>query len=315
MSKFDIIEYLMSKQIHNFDSKLDFYKFFGEAPKKYKRYEIPKRTSGTRTIAQPIPELKNYQRALVDLFQEYFPIHDSSMAYIKGKDIKRNAKVHSQNTYFLKMDFTDFFNSITPKIFWKACERADIEFDWFEKEILEKTLFWKRSKYSNKLVLSIGAPSSPFVSNFIMYSFDNEITRLCHEKDIAYTRYADDITFSTDIPNLLFILPDLVREILSKLYGNAIKINHLKTVFSSKKHNRHVTGITITNSDGLSIGRAKKRYIKHLVHNYIEEKISLEDLNYLRGYLGFIKYVEPKFLTTLEQKYTQTVIQKIRLGS
>ncbi|MDN5651795.1 MAG: hypothetical protein L0G51_04085, partial [Lactococcus lactis] len=85
--------------------------------------------------------------------------------------------------------------------------------------------------------------------------------------------------------------------------------------FSSKKHNRHVTGITITNNDELSIGRAKKRYIKHLVHNYIEEKISLEDLNYLRGYLGFVKYVEPNFLISLEKKYTQTVIQKIRLGS
>jgi RNA-directed DNA polymerase len=315
MSKFDVIEYLMSKHIHDFDSKLDFYKFFGEAPKKYKRYEIPKRTSGTRTIAQPIRELKDYQRALVDLFQEYFPIHDSSMAYIKGKDIKRNAKAHSQNTYFLKMDFTDFFNSITPKLFWKACERADIEFDWFEKEIIEKTIFWKPSKYSNKLVLSIGAPSSPFVSNFIMYSFDDEIVRYCKEKEITYTRYADDMTFSTNIANSLFILPELVRDILLGLYGDTIKINHLKTAFSSKKHNRHVTGITITNNDDISIGRAKKRYIKHLVHKYVEQGISLDDLNYLRGYLGFIKYVEPEFLTSLEKKYTQNVIQKIRVGN
>ena len=74
MSKVDIIEYLMSKQVHNFDSKMDFFKFFGEAPKKYKRYEIPKRTSGTRTIAQPVRELKDYQRALIDLFQGYFPV-------------------------------------------------------------------------------------------------------------------------------------------------------------------------------------------------------------------------------------------------
>ena len=92
MSKVDIIEYLMSKQVHNFDSKTDFFKFFGEAPKKYKRYEIPKRTSGTRTIAQPIRELKDYQRALIDHFQGYFPVHDSSMAYVKGKDIKRNGR-------------------------------------------------------------------------------------------------------------------------------------------------------------------------------------------------------------------------------
>ena len=315
MSKVDIIEYLMSKQVHNFDSKMDYFKFFGEAPKKYKRYEIPKRTSGTRTIAQPIRELKDYQRALIDHFQGYFPVHDSSMAYVKGKDIKRNAEIHSQNIYFLKMDFTDFFSSITPKIFWKACERAGIEFDWLEKEIIEKTFFWKPSKYSNKLVLSIGAPSSPFISNFIMFSFDCEIAQYCEEQGITYTRYADDMTFSTNTPNLLFSMPDTVRNVLIKFYGNTIKINHLKTVFSSKKHNRHVTGITITNDDELSIGRAKKRYIKHLVHKFIEEKISLEDLSYLRGYLGFIKYVEPNFLITLEKKYTQNVIQRIRVGN
>lgn len=48
---------------------------------------------------------------------------------------------------------------------------------------------------------------------------------------------------------------------------------------------------------------------------FIEERITLEDLSYLRGYLGFIKYVEPNFLISLEQKYTQNVIQKIRLGN
>ena len=237
------------------------------------------------------------------------------MAYVKGKDIKKNAEVHSQNIYFLRMDFTDFFNSITPKIFWNACERAGIEFDWLEKEIIEKTIFWKPSKYSNNLVLSIGAPSSPFISNFIMYSFDNEIAKYCQERKISYTRYADDLTFSTKLPNVLLDLTRVIGNTLIGFFGNAIKINHLKTAFSSKKHNRHVTGITITNKDELSIGRAKKRYIKHLVHNFIEEKISPDDLNYLRGYLGFIKYVEPKFLASLEKKYTQNVIQKILLGS
>ncbi|WEI02782.1 hypothetical protein PYR78_10830 [Acinetobacter johnsonii] len=92
MSKVDVIEYLISKKIHNFESKKEFFLFFGEAPKKYKRYEIPKRTSGTRTIAQPIRELKDYQRALIKLFQQYFPIHNSCVAYVKGKDIKKMLK-------------------------------------------------------------------------------------------------------------------------------------------------------------------------------------------------------------------------------
>jgi len=315
MSKIDVTEYLIKHHMHNFDSKQAFWAFFGDAPKKYKSYEIPKRISGTRVIAQPIRQLKDIQRTLITLFESYFPIHESCMAYVKGRDIKENAKIHSQNTYFLKMDFIDFFNSITPKLLWEACGRSQIEFDWLDKEIVEKAIFWKPSKYSKKLVLSIGAPSSPFISNFLMYSFDETLNKYCKQNGITYTRYADDLTFSTQTADILFDVPDIVRTVLLQLYGTKIQINQFKTAFSSKKHNRHVTGVTITNDNTISIGRAKKRYVKHLVHNFIEEKITLEDLNYLRGYLGFIKYVEPNFLISLEQKYTQTVIQKIRLGS
>lgn len=315
MSKIEVTQYLIQHHMHNFNSKQSFYAFFGDAPKKYKVYSIPKRTSGTRIIAQPIRQLKDFQRSLILLLENDFPIHNCCMAYMKGKNIKKNALIHSKNSFFLKMDFMDFFNSITPKLFWEACERKNIEFDWFDKEIVERTLFWRPSKYSNKLILSIGAPSSPFISNFLMYSFDEVLNEYCEKNGITYTRYADDLTFSTNTSGILFDMPNIVRESLLQLYGTKIQINQLKTAFSSKKHNRHITGVTITNDDAISIGRAKKRYIKHLVHNFIENKLTIEDLNYLRGYLGFIKYIEPKFLTTLEQKYTQTVIQKIRLGS
>ncbi len=312
MSRVEVLENLKL----NFNkTPQELFLFFHDAPRKYKVYEIPKRTSGTRTIAQPIPELKKYQRFVISILNDHLPIHECCMAYVKGRDIKQNAQIHSKNSFVLKMDFMDFFNSITPILFWKVCEKQEIEFDWLDKDILEKILFWKPSKYSKKLVLSIGAPSSPLISNFLMYAFDTELNDFCKKNRIIYTRYADDLTFSTNISGSLFLIPDLVREVLSKLYDQKIKINQFKTVFSSKKHNRHVTGLTINNEGKLSIGREKKRYIKHLAHSFIEKNITVEDLNYLKGYLGFIQYVEPTFLTSLEQKYTQAVIQEIRLGN
>ncbi len=315
MSEIDVTRYLIEHHKHNFHSKQEFFAFIQDAPKKYKVYTIPKRTSGERTIAQPIRQLKDCQRSIVSIFKNILPVHDCCMAYMEGRDIKQNALVHSNNIFFLKMDFMDFFNSITPKLFWDACELHGIEFDWFDKEILEKVLFWRQSKYSRKLILSIGAPSSPFISNFLMYSFDEELNEYCKKKGITYTRYADDLTFSTKIAGSLFNLPDFVTKLLLKNYGHKIRINQFKTVFSSKKHNRHITGLTITNESSISIGRAKKRYIKHLVHNFIEKKITLEDLNYLKGYLGFIQYVEPTFLNSLELKYSKAIIQEIRVGN
>lgn len=312
MSRMDIASHLTT---HYSKTPQELFVYLVDAPKKYKVYEIPKRTSGTRTIAQPTPELKKYQSFVVSILKEYLPIHNCCMAYTDGRNIKQNAQIHSRNSFFLKMDLMDFFNSIIPKLLWEAFEREGVQLDWLDKEFLEKILFWKRSKYSKKLILSIGAPSSPFISNFLMYSFDKVLDEYCENNGITYTRYADDLTFSTKEKDVLFLIPDVVRETLVKFYGQKIKINHFKTAFSSKKYNRHVTGITITNSDEISIGRAKKRYIKHLVHKFVEERISLDDLNYLRGYLGFIKYVEPKFLISLEKKYTQNVIEKIRIGN
>lgn len=312
MSRVEVLENLKSKFNK---TPQELFLFLHDAPRKYKVYEIPKRTSGTRTIAQPIPELKDYQRFVISILKDHLPIHECCMAYTKGKDIKQNAQIHSKNSFFLKMDFMDFFNSITPTLFWSMCEKQKIEFDWLDKELLEKIIFWRPSKYSKKLVLSIGAPSSPFISNFLMYIFDTEINSFCSRNKITYTRYADDLTFSTNISGSLFLIPDFVREVLSKLYDQKIKINQVKTIFSSKKHNRHVTGLTINNEGKLSIGREKKRYIKHLIHRFIEGDIAVEDLNYLKGYLGFIQYVEPIFLASLEHKYTQIVIQEIRSGN
>lgn len=309
MSRIDIVDQLT---MHYSKTPQELFVFLHDAPKKYKIYTIPKRTSGLRIIAQPIPELKDYQRFIISIFKDIFPVHECCMAYTVGKNIKQNALIHSQNLFFLKMDFMDFFNSITPTLLWEAFERENIELHNLDKEFIEKILFWKRSKYSQKLCLSIGAPSSPFISNFLMYSFDVELDQYCKQKGITFTRYADDLTFSTATTNILFDLPNKVREILLNIYGKQIKVNQVKTVFSSKKNNRHVTGLTITNESYVSIGRKKKRYIKHLVYSYIEKRITSEDLNYLRGYLGFIQYVEPNFLKALELKYEKTIIQEIR---
>ncbi len=109
------------------------------------------------------------------------------------------------------------------------------------------------------LVLSIGAPSSPIISNFILYRFDRIITEHCRKLGINYSRYADDLTFSTNEKDILLNFPSKVRKTLSRLYSGQIKVNLKKTVLSSKAHNRHVTGITLSNDGTLSVGREKKR--------------------------------------------------------
>ncbi|EPL5632120.1 TPA: retron St85 family RNA-directed DNA polymerase [Proteus mirabilis] len=285
-------------------------RFLQSAPKKYKVYTIPKRTSGHRVIAQPSKELKEYQRKFLEIQQ--LPIHGSAMAYRKGLGIKQNAIAHKNNPYLLKLDLENFFNSISTKLFWEVWKSILPLPTNQDMQTLENLLFWSPSKTTGgALVLSIGAPSSPLISNFFMYQFDCAVSNFCAENEIVYTRYADDLTFSTKHKDSLFVVPKVVKEKLAELFGGAIRINRKKTRFSSRAHNRHVTGITITNDGAISLGRERKRYIKHLVHQVQLNKLDTEGRQHLRGLIAFAKHVEPMFVQSLKRKYTSELITQI----
>lgn len=293
--------------------KMDIQTYLRKAPSKYKIYTIPKRKGGTRVIAQPAKETKILQKFVIDELYSNFPIHNAAMAYRKKHNIKMNASVHVGQEYLLSMDFENFFHSITPALFWEVYERLIKQpLSPCEKRNYQDLFFWRPKKQSEKLLLSIGAPSSPFISNFIMYEFDCFIYNYCETIGVKYTRYADDLSFSTNQKGILFQIPKVVSVTLNELYKNRININLNKTSFSSKAHNRHVTGITLTNEQKLSIGRSKKRYIKHLVYKLTLDELSIEDKNYLCGFLNYVNFVEPDFIASLERKYSKEVILMAR---
>lgn len=160
--------------------------------------------------------------------------------------------------------------------------------------------------------LSIGAPSSPFVSNVTMFFFDELISKICEDKGIIYTRYADDLSFSTNQKDILFSIPALVKESLKVVGLKNIKVNNAKTVFSSKKFNRHVTGITLSNEGVVSLGRERKRIISAMVHHFTLGLLDKESIYKLKGYLGFAKYIEPSFILRLKIKYGDEIVLKIQ---
>jgi len=278
----------------------------------YKVYTIPKRKAGNRTIAHPSVKLKECQRQLVPLLEIHLPVHDSSYAYAKGRSIKDNALLHSKSSYLLKMDFQDFFNSITPKILEKHLTRLNIDLSPLELKRLKQLIFWNPSKRKHgKLILSVGSPISPFISNSVMYFFDEIISEICLKKKINYSRYADDLTFSTNIKGLLFAIPEQIKKIIKEEFNGEIIINERKTIFSSKGHNRHVTGITLNNEGKISLGRKRKRYISSLVFRYINNNLDTDEVEHLIGILSFCYNIEPHFLQRLTIKYKINVINEL----
>lgn len=285
--------------------------YIRRAPYKYKVYQIPKRNNrGKRTIAQPARELKVFQQIALDHSLLNLPVHDAAFAYKDGVGIKQNAERHSKNQFLLKMDFADFFPSIIDKNLIDHIEKHHGKLSERDSTAIKKLFFW-RKKGETESRLSIGAPSSPFISNTLLFEFDEEISRICDPMLVTYTRYADDLTFTTNQPGILSMIPTLVESTLSSISIPKLKINPEKTVFSSKKNNRHVTGLVISNDDKVSLGRKRKRYIRSLIFKFDRKELSNEEVLHLKGLIGFSKYIEPQFHLSLVKKYTSELIRSI----
>ncbi len=288
-------------------------RFIISAPVRYKRYEIPKRSGGTRLIAQPSKSVKPLQKACISELRKVLPIHSAALAYEVGTGIKKNANKHRYNRYLLKMDFTNYFPSIKPDVLLTTFEGHSLALTDVDKTVLSSLLFWKPSRDHTNLELSIGAPSSPFISNAVMYFFDTAVTEYCRQKGITYTRYADDLAFSTNTEDILFELPKFLNDLVQQPSMSFLRFNNDKTVFASKKVNRHITGVTITNDGRLSLGRKRKRKISSLIHRFsLKQLKSDEEINELKGLLGFAKHIEPVFVRRMCQKYGNEVILNIQ---
>ena len=275
------------------------------SPYRYKVYKIDKRKKGQkRTIAQPARELKTLQYWVIDNVLNIFPVHPAATAYRKGRNIADNAQPHAAHSYLCKLDFKNFFPSIKAADLVNFISKHPLARDWSKDDIdyLARILFW-RPKRSKDLLLSIGAPSSPILSNILLYDFDVEVAAFCLKHGLTYTRYADDLTFSTNEPLVLRGIEDEIAQICKRIKSPKLTLNRNKTVHASKKGARRVTGLVLTNEGLVSIGREKKREVSAAFHRYTLGKLNAEETGTLAGMVAYIKSVEPKFLEQLANKY------------
>ncbi len=270
------------------------------APSRYKVHFIEKRNGrGFRQIAQPTAEIKLLQRWVAKEYLSKLPVHPAAKAYVSGASIKQHAEPHAKNSYLLKLDFQDFFPSIKGRDFSMHMRRFS---DTPREDVaaLVKILFW-RGKPKGGMRLSIGAPSSPMLSNAMLYTFDCRLSDECKASGVVYTRYADDIALSTNNPRTLDQLHIFVQGLCSQLKYPRLVINKKKTVFTSKKHNRQLTGLVLSNEGKVSLGREKKRLIRSMAHNFTNSKLDGEQIAKLRGLLSFAMSIDEDFIESIRR--------------
>lgn len=316
---------------------------------RYSAFEIPKRGGGTRTIKAPDDKLKLLQQKLSVLLQDCLGEIEAGRkrednivhGFKRKRSILTNAKQHRNRRWVLNLDLEHFF----PSINFGRVRGFFIRDRNFALQPDVATVLAQIACDGN--ALPQGSPCSPIISNLVSHILDVHIVRLTAEVGCTYSRYADDLTFSTnkkefppDIAVPSCIDPHIwqpgakLEEIINH---SGFNINASKTRMQYRDSRQDVTGLVV--NEKINVRKEYRHNVRAMVHSLFS-KGSFElygpllnngattlvkrngSLNELHGRLGFIdgidlynkkiadKAEDPDHLTTKESIYRQFLIYR-----
>lgn len=276
------------------------------ASKRYKKFVIPKKRGGIRQVAQPAREVKALQRSIVRHLTALLPMHEAATAYRPSLSILDNAARHAHAKYLLKLDFATFFPSISTLDIRQHLRRYVEGISESELAFVAASCAW-RERPNQPYGLCIGAPSSPFISNTVLFDFDCRMAERAAEFDANYTRYSDDITISSLRPGALREIEATARALIEEIAYPRLTFNESKRVAVSRAAAMRVTGLTLANDGRVTVGRIRKRGVRAGVKAYLEGRLDEAQKDKLRGELAFVLNIEPFFRYVLWNTYGQSV--------
>lgn len=209
----------------------------------YRTFTIPKSDGSPRLIEDPEPELKRVLGSLGNKLQDlYYPIRpQASHGFIKtpeGEDsyhIMSNANAHLGCNYLVNIDLDDFFHQVTTEKVLRIFESPTFRLNTATEELLSKLVCYHGR-------LPMGSPSSPPLSNFAMLLVDEELQNWSAAQRITYTRYVDDLSFSSKKP----LGQKLVEEVTQLLDCHRFRPDPQKIKIMGKADLKEVTGIVLS---------------------------------------------------------------------
>jgi RNA-directed DNA polymerase len=272
------------------------------ASRRYKQFTIKKADGKSdRRIEQPSKELKLLQRWLIRNIFDRLPTHPCAHAYVKGRSIKTNASVHRASRYISRLDLENFFPSLTSVDIESLLKSNSISIG--DSKLSEEDIYLITALTCRFGRLTIGAPSSPTISNKLLHGLDTRLATIAADYTINYTRYADDLYFSSSQPGVLAESLNKVESIIAATTSPKLTINKKKTYHASRKKRMAVTGLRITPEGKLSVGRDLKRRIRVLAHKALRREIGANELGWLNGMLAYMSSVEPEYVKKIRSKY------------
>ncbi|KOF31347.1 hypothetical protein ACX09_09160 [Vibrio alginolyticus] len=244
------------------------------AATKYKQFSVSKKSGGSRQINAPTKELKNIQRRLANLLQDCIENiseendYENSAAhgFVRKRSIISNAEMHKRQKNVANLDLENFFDSFN----FGRVRGFFIKNRHFALSEEVATTIAQIACHNG--ILPQGSPCSPVITNLIAHTLDVRLVNLASKHSCVYTRYADDLTFST---RKATFPPQILREedgkiIPSKTLRNEIRragfsINHKKTRKQYKDSRQDVTGLVVNQK--VNVSSDYSRLTKAMCHS------------------------------------------------
>lgn len=276
----------------------------------YTSFIIKKKSGQDRILHAPVKGLKELQKALNLVFQCIYEPNKAASGFVVGKSIVDNAKQHINQNYVYNLDLKDFFPSIDQARVWGRIKAAPFNLGTTEERkkianmiaiLCSTPIEVERSINGewHKVITSVlpqGAPTSPTLTNAICEKLDIRLTGVAKRFSLNYSRYADDITFSSK-HNTTEIKKGVFEKIYNKnstfdievrniIASQNFHINESKVRLQKQGYRQEVTGIIV--NDKLNINQ---KYVKQLR----QWLFYWEAFGYDKAYIYFInKYVAEK---------------------
>ena len=228
------------------ENQLIYHLYISPATERYTVFRIRKRSGGFREIAAPVTALKIIQRKLNQVLQSVYQIKPAVHGFVQDKSIVTNAQAHSRQRFVLNIDLMDFF----PTIHFGRIRGMFMSRPYNLNEDVAQVLA-QICCFDSRLPQ--GAPTSPIISNMICAKMDSQLRRLAQRHRCIYTRYADDISFSTSMPQFPAALArvsaytgqlEIGDELQRIVENNGFTLNPMKTRLQTRYQRQEVTGLT-----------------------------------------------------------------------
>lgn len=297
----------MSDKFHPFTMKLLLYYCNpNNVFHRYSQFKIKKKSGGFRTISAP----RNRSFTLMlhyvnEIFKSVYTPSEFAMGFTEGRSVVDNASKHKGMNYIFNTDIKDFFPSIVQPRVWKRLQLKPVNFPQPVANVLAGLCSMRGEKQSDgsyKYILPQGAPTSPIITNMICDTLDRRLSRLAKHFGLNYSRYADDITFSS-MHNVYQINGKFRSELKRIIEEQGFNMNEAKTRLQKLGSRQEVTGVIVSNK--LNVTQKYVRDIRNVLYIWSRYGYSVAFSKFFPKYKqdkGHVKKGTPDMVNVLDGK-------------